>query len=93
MAFYGLYAFAMTWIVVKPVLFEGDGWARSAGALSLRAGLFALAAFGTYDLTAMAVIRDWPVALSFIDMGWGTLNALLSVNLAAFLLRAMGQIR
>ena len=91
-AFYVLYAFAMTWVVVKPVLFDGGGWPRSAGALSLRAGLFALAAFGTYDLTAMAVIRDWPVTLSFIDMGWGTLNALLTVNLAAFLLRALGQI-
>ncbi len=91
-AFYVLYAFAMTWVVVKPVVLDGKGWPRGLGDLSLKAGLFALAAFGTYDLTAMAVIRDWPVTLSVIDMGWGTLNALMTVNLAAFLLKAMGQV-
>jgi uncharacterized membrane protein len=31
-------------------------------------GLFA---YGTYDLTAMAVIRDWPIGISLLDMAWG----------------------
>ncbi len=92
-AFYILYAFAMTWVVVKPVVLDGKGWPGGLGDLSLKAGLFALAAFGTYDLTAMAVIRDWPVTLSLIDMAWGTFNALLTVNLAAFLLKALGQVK
>jgi uncharacterized membrane protein len=43
----------------------------------LRAGvlgaLFGLFAYSTYDLTNLSVIRNWPVALSFIDIAWGAL--------------------
>lgn len=42
----------------------------------LRAGvlgaLFGLFAYSTYDLTNLAIVRNWPVALSFIDIAWGT---------------------
>lgn len=34
--------------------------------------LFGFFAYATYDLTNLAVIRNWPVSLSFIDMAWGT---------------------
>ncbi len=61
-------------------------------ALSLRAGLLALAAFGTYDLTGLAVIRNWPVALSFIDMAWGTFAAVVTANTVALLLKMFRQI-
>jgi uncharacterized membrane protein len=33
--------------------------------------LFGLVAYGTYDLTCQAVIRDWPVAMTAVDMAWG----------------------
>jgi len=43
----------------------------------LRAGvlgaLFGLFAYSTYDLTNLSVVRNWPVALSFIDIAWGAL--------------------
>ena len=35
--------------------------------------LFGFFAYATYDLTALAVIKDWPVGLTFLDMAWGTL--------------------
>ena len=41
---------------------------RSTAVHGAALGLFA---YGTYDLTAMAVIRDWPVAISVLDMAWG----------------------
>ncbi|RTQ34737.1 DUF2177 family protein [Variovorax gossypii] len=48
---------------------------RAGGTMqaTLMGGLFGLFCYGTYDLTNLAVVRDWPVALSFIDMAWGTL--------------------
>lgn len=43
----------------------------------LRAGvlgaLFGLFAYSTYDLTNLAVVRNWPAALSFVDIAWGML--------------------
>lgn len=33
--------------------------------------LFGLVTYGTYDLTCQAVIRDWPVTMTAVDMAWG----------------------
>lgn len=35
--------------------------------------LFGFFAYATYDLTNLAVIKNWPVGLTFLDMAWGTL--------------------
>lgn len=37
-----------------------------------RAALFGLIAYGTYDLTNLATIKDWPLLVTVIDMAWGT---------------------
>lgn len=34
--------------------------------------LFGFFAYATYDLTNLATLRDWPLRLSLIDIGWGT---------------------
>jgi len=39
-------------------------------ALSLGA-LFGLFAYGTYNITNLAVMRDWSVSLTLIDIAWG----------------------
>jgi uncharacterized membrane protein len=38
----------------------------------LRAALFGLITYATYDLTNLATIKDWPLVLSVVDMAWGT---------------------
>jgi uncharacterized membrane protein len=40
---------------------------------ALMGALFGFFAYSTYDLTNLAVVKDWPVGLTFIDMAWGTL--------------------
>ena len=40
---------------------------RSASARCL-----GLVAYGTYDITNLATLRDWPVAVTVIDLAWGT---------------------
>ena len=44
----------------------------------LLGALFGLIAYGTYDLTNLATLRDWPLGLSLLDMGWGALVSALS---------------
>jgi uncharacterized membrane protein len=32
-----------------------------------------LAAYGTYDITNLSTLRNWPLTLSLVDMAWGTI--------------------
>jgi uncharacterized membrane protein len=64
-AFYLLYAVGLMAFVVLP---------RAPGAWQMAAAwgaAFGFMAYMTYDLTNMATLRDWPLALSFIDIAWG----------------------
>lgn len=38
----------------------------------LRGALLGLVIYGVYDMTALAVLRDWPLANSLVDMAWGS---------------------
>ena len=40
---------------------------------ALMGALLGFFAYSTYDLTNLAVVKDWPLGLTFIDMAWGTL--------------------
>ena len=42
--------------------------------------LFGFFAYSTYDLTNLAVIKNWPVGLTFLDMAWGTLVSGVSAS-------------
>jgi uncharacterized membrane protein len=37
--------------------------------------LFGLVTYATYDLTNLATLKDWPLALTVVDLIWGTLLA------------------
>ena len=87
-AFYLLYGISLTWLVLLPVLFGGRG-RPSLIDLSIRSALFGLTAYGTYDLTALAVIRDWPLRLSLIDMAWGMVITLTTALLTAGMLKVL----
>ena len=89
--FYALYALAVTWLVTLPAISTDTPVNRVE--LSLRAVVLALAAFGTYDLTGMAVIKAWPTTLSFIDMGWGVVTTTVAANVTVLGLKLLGQIK
>jgi len=66
--FYLLYALGVVIFAVSPQ-HDGSSWA-----ITLAMGaLFGFFAYATYDLTNLATLRDWPLRLSLIDIGWGTL--------------------
>ena len=65
--FYLLFIIGILVFVVLPGLQE-----RSLGTTLLRAALFGLISYATYDLTNLATIRDWPVMVTVVDLIWGT---------------------
>jgi uncharacterized membrane protein len=63
-AFYLVYVFGVTVLVTSQ--------ASKALPAAVRGAVFGFTAYATYDLTALSVIRDWPLSLSLVDMAWGT---------------------
>ena len=46
----------------------------------LRAVLFGLITYATYDLTNLATVKDWPLIVTLVDLGWGmVLSTIVSV--------------
>jgi len=69
--FYGVYGLGLLrFAIASPA---GQAQARGIGRAALSGALFGFVAYATYDLTNLATLRDWPVALAFIDIAWGTL--------------------
>lgn len=66
--FYLVFVFGLMWFAVHPnALAKGVKSAWIAGAT------FGFFVYASYDLTNLALLKDWPLNLSLIDMTWGTL--------------------
>ena len=83
-AFYLLYPVGL---VVFAALPSGGDWARALWT----GALFGLFAYGTYNLTNLAVLRDWPLGLTFIDMAWGAAVSATGAVAGALALRWMAR--
>jgi len=77
LAFYVLYILGLVVFGVMP----GVALGRSAIAAA-RCALFGLIAYGTYDLTNQATLRDWPWTVTLADLAWGTLASATAGMLA-----------
>jgi uncharacterized membrane protein len=49
--------------------------------------LFGFFAYATYDLTNLAVVRNWPLHLSVIDLAWGTAVSGVTAGITKFVTR------
>jgi len=73
--FYALFIVGLLVFVIEPALQTPD-----LTQLVLRAALFGLVTYATYDLTNLATLKDWPIQITIIDLIWGTtLSTLVSV--------------
>ena len=80
LAFYLLYWLGIVALVVRPALERGAAVARAA-----RDGaLFGLVAYGTFDLTNQALLRDWPTIVTLADLGWGTLLTAVTATISLY---------
>ncbi|RME62365.1 MAG: DUF2177 family protein [Alphaproteobacteria bacterium] len=66
-AFYLLYVGGIVYFAVAPAL-RGGGWSTAL----LSGALLGLLAYGTYDMTNLATLKNWPLRVSVVDMAWGT---------------------
>ena len=64
--FYIIYMLGLTLIILRPALINESVFQ------ALWTGIiFGLVAYGTYNLTNMATIKNWSVNVVFVDMIWG----------------------
>jgi len=64
--FYILYVLGMALVVIQPCVESGNLMK------TLYTGfIFGLVAYGTYNLTNMAVLKGWSPTVTFVDMFWG----------------------
>ncbi|WP_077035418.1 DUF2177 family protein [Pelomonas sp. KK5] len=66
--FYPLYTIGLVVFAIAPALRAG----RAGAAFELGA-LLGLLAYGCYDLTNQATLRDWPWTITVVDMAWGAI--------------------
>jgi len=71
--FYLLFTVAIVILSVLPALSSG-----SIGTALLYGAILGLAAYGTYDITNLSTLKNWPLAMSLVDMAWGTFLTALS---------------
>jgi len=77
LAFYLFYAMGASIFVIVPAI------SKQSLIYALQYGaLFGFFCYMTYDLTNLAVIRDFPMRLAFIDIAWGSAVTALSAVIA-----------
>ena len=64
---------------------------KDTGGAAVRGALFGLVAYATYDLTNQATLRDWPWALTVIDLCWGAFASAVACAAGAFTSRSGGR--
>ena len=68
--FYAIFVAGLLYFVIHPAV-AAVSWRRAAGA----GAFFGFVTYATWDLTNLAVLRDFPAALVPIDLAWGTFLA------------------
>lgn len=64
--FYIVYVFGLSVVIIEPsVNFDNNL------KFLFKAFMFGFVAYGTYNLTNMAALKDWSPSVVFVDMFWG----------------------
>lgn len=64
--FYLIFVGGLVYFAIMPAIFTSN-----FRLLIINAALFGLMTYATYDLTSLAVVKNWPVIMSIIDIAWG----------------------
>ena len=64
--FYVIYVAALVVFVIQPAI-ERQSLARAVAF----GAFFGLAAYAAYDLTSLALMKDFPVIVAVVDLAWG----------------------
>lgn len=83
--FYLFFAVAVVVLAALPAISAG-----SIATAFLYGAILGLAAYGTYDITNLSTLRNWPLAMSLVDMAWGTLLTALTAAGGYLAVRILG---
>jgi len=84
-AFYLMFTVGLVVFAVYPAIMSGS----IARALALGT-LFGAMAYGTYDLTNYATLKNWTLQLTLVDMAWGAIASGIAASAAALVCRVHG---
>jgi len=68
--FYLIFIAGLVVFVISPAVEKGS-WTHAL----LFGALFGLVCYATYDLTNLAVAKDWPLLVTIVDLVWGAVLA------------------
>ncbi len=77
--FYLIYVAAIVILCVLPAVEK-----QSLGRAAFLGAVFGLAAYAAFDLTSLALLKDFPVKAVVVDLAWGTVLT-AAVSAAGFL--------
>ncbi|MDJ0612507.1 MAG: DUF2177 family protein [Rhizobiaceae bacterium] len=82
--FYLFYVVGVVILAVYPAL-EKQSWTVAL----LYGGLLGLVAYGTYDITNLATLKNWPPIVTIVDMIWGTVLTASVATISYFITVAL----
>ena len=74
--FYVVFVLGLMWFAVVPNRHD-----KGLKSTFIAAAIFGFFVYASYDLTNLALLKDWPLRLSLIDITWGTLLSGVSASI------------
>lgn len=70
MIFYLIFIAGLVAFVISPAVAK-NSWSQAL----LLGAFFGLVCYATYDLTNLAIAKDWPLLVTIVDLAWGAILA------------------
>lgn len=83
--FYLIFIVGLVTFVIAPAVEKGS-WAHAL----VFGALFGLVCYATYDLTNLAVAKDWPLLVTIVDLVWGAALGASVSTITYFIARSVG---
>ncbi len=84
LAFYAFFVFGVVWFVSAPALSDG----KSLLWVFLTAAFLGALAYGTYEFSNFATLKDWTAQMVIVDLIWGTVLTGTAATIAVATARA-----
>ena len=68
-----------------PMALNGGAWTSAV----LYGALFGFFAYSVYDVTNLATLRGWPMAVSLVDLAWGTVATAIASTASFLVVKAI----
>ncbi len=85
--FYMVFVLGIMWFAVVP-----NHTANGVKSTFITAAIFGFFVYASYDLTNLALLEDWPLGMSVMDMTWGTLLSGVSASAGKLVLDRMNSV-